>query len=30
MEPQYHQYELDTRLYLTQLEHSGRPLWGGA
>jgi predicted metal-dependent hydrolase len=30
IEPQYHQYELDTRLYLTQLEHSGQPLWGGA
>jgi predicted metal-dependent hydrolase len=32
MEPQYHQYELDLRLYLTQLEHGGQPLWstGGA
>jgi predicted metal-dependent hydrolase len=30
MEPQYHQYELDLRLYLTQLEHSGQPLWGAA
>jgi predicted metal-dependent hydrolase len=28
MEPHYHQYELDLRLYLTQLEQSGRPLWG--
>jgi predicted metal-dependent hydrolase len=28
MEPQYHQYELDVRLYLTQLEQSGQPLWG--
>jgi predicted metal-dependent hydrolase len=28
MEPQYHQYELDLRLYLTQLEHGGQPLWG--
>jgi hypothetical protein len=27
MEPQYHQYELDVRLYLTQLERSGQPLW---
>jgi predicted metal-dependent hydrolase len=30
MEPQYHQYELDLRLYLTQLEQHGRPLWVGA
>jgi predicted metal-dependent hydrolase len=28
MEPQYHQYELDTRLYLTQLELGGARLWG--
>jgi predicted metal-dependent hydrolase len=28
MEPHYHQYELDLRLYLTQLEQSGQPLWG--
>jgi predicted metal-dependent hydrolase len=27
MEPQYHQYEFDTRLYLTELELSGRALW---
>ncbi|MFL6672991.1 MAG: YgjP-like metallopeptidase domain-containing protein [Massilia sp.] len=30
MEPQYHQYEFDLRLYLTQLELSGLPLWGSA
>ena len=28
MEPQYHQYEFDLRLYLTQLELSNAPLWG--
>jgi predicted metal-dependent hydrolase len=28
IEPHYHQYELDLRLYLTQLEQHGRPLWG--
>jgi predicted metal-dependent hydrolase len=28
MEPHYHQYELDVRLYLTQIEHAGQPLWG--
>jgi predicted metal-dependent hydrolase len=28
MEPQYHQYELDLRLYLTELEQHRRPLWG--
>ncbi|SEA20436.1 MULTISPECIES: M48 family metallopeptidase [Acidovorax] len=27
MEPQYHQYELDVRLYLTHLEHAGERLW---
>ncbi len=27
MEPQYHQYELDVRLYLTHLEAQGQPLW---
>jgi predicted metal-dependent hydrolase len=27
MEPHYHQYEFDVRLYLTELEHSGRKLW---
>ncbi len=27
MEPQYHQYEFDLRLYLTQLEVSGLRLW---
>lgn len=27
MEPQYHQYEFDVRLYLTQLELSGERLW---
>jgi predicted metal-dependent hydrolase len=28
MEPNYHQYEFDLRLYLTQLELSGQALWG--
>ena len=28
MEPQYHQYEFDLRLYLTHLEHTGARLWG--
>jgi UTP pyrophosphatase len=28
MEPQYHQYEFDVRLYLTHVEHSGERLWG--
>lgn len=27
MEPNYHQYEFDVRLYLTQLEYSGQKLW---
>jgi predicted metal-dependent hydrolase len=27
MEPQYHQYEFDVRLYLTHLELSGQRLW---
>lgn len=27
MEPNYHQYEFDLRLYLTQLELSSEPLW---
>ncbi len=27
MEPQYHQYEFDLRLLLTELEHSGQPVW---
>ena len=27
MEPQYHQYEFDVRLYLTQLDLSGQRLW---
>lgn len=27
MEPQYHQYEFDLRLYLTYLEHTGEQLW---
>jgi predicted metal-dependent hydrolase len=30
MEPNYHQYELDTRLYLTQLDLSGERLWAAA
>ena len=29
MEPQYHQYEFDLRLYLTHMEHAGERLWGG-
>ena len=28
MEPNYHQYEFDLRLYLTELDHSGRRIWG--
>ena len=28
MEPQYHQYEFDLRLVLTQLDLSSDPLWG--
>jgi UTP pyrophosphatase len=27
MEPNYHQYEFDTRLYLTHLDTSGKKLW---
>jgi predicted metal-dependent hydrolase len=27
MEPQYHQYEFDVRLYLTHMESSGERLW---
>lgn len=27
MEPNYHQYEFDTRLYLTELELSGKRIW---
>jgi hypothetical protein len=27
MEPQYHQYELDVRLYLTHMESSSERLW---
>ncbi|MES2931869.1 MAG: M48 family metallopeptidase [Pseudomonadota bacterium] len=30
MEPEYHQLELDLRLYLTQLAISDEPLWGNA
>lgn len=30
MEPNYHQYEFDLRLYLTQLELSGTSLWSPA
>jgi predicted metal-dependent hydrolase len=30
MEPNYHQYEFDLRLYLTQLDLSGERLWGQA
>ncbi|MDB5840641.1 MAG: family peptidase [Herminiimonas sp.] len=29
MEPRYHQYELDLRLYLTHLDSSGVALWPG-
>ncbi|MFY3386557.1 M48 family metallopeptidase [Paracidovorax sp. MALMAid1276] len=29
MEPQYHQYEFDMRLYLTHVEHTGARLWAG-
>ena len=29
MEPAYHQYELDLRLYLTHLEQTGQHLWQG-
>lgn len=29
IEPHYHQYELDLRLYLTHLDAAGTPLWGG-
>jgi hypothetical protein len=28
MEPAYHQYELDLRLYLTQLDVAGQMVWG--
>ncbi len=28
MEPQYHQYEFDLRLYLTQMETHGKLAWG--
>lgn len=28
MEPQYHQYEFDLRLYLTHVDHAGERLWG--
>ena len=27
MEPHYHQYEFDLRLYLTHLEATRTPLW---
>jgi predicted metal-dependent hydrolase len=30
MEPDYHQFEFDLRLYLTHLEHSGEHLWRDA
>jgi len=30
MEPNYHQYEFDLRLYLTQLDISGERLWAAA
>ncbi|MGI4846573.1 MAG: YgjP-like metallopeptidase domain-containing protein [Janthinobacterium lividum] len=29
MEPHYHQYELDLRLYLTHLDANGKALWSG-
>lgn len=28
MEPHYHQFEFDVRLYLTHLDHGGGRLWG--
>jgi len=28
MEPHYHQFEFDLRLYLTHLDHGGERLWG--
>jgi len=27
MEPEYHRYELDLRLYLTHLDAGGEPVW---
>ncbi len=30
MEPHYHQFELDLRLYLTHMEHTGERLWADA
>jgi len=30
MEPRYHQYEFDLRLYLTHLDANGEPLWPAA
>lgn len=30
MEPNYHQYEFDLRLYLTELDISGQPIWGAS
>jgi UTP pyrophosphatase len=30
MEPSYHQYEFDVRLYLTQLDIANQPLWSPA
>ena len=30
MEPDYHQFELDVRLYLTHIELAGERLWGNA
>jgi predicted metal-dependent hydrolase len=30
MEPNYHQYEFDLRLYLTHLDHGGAPLWSAS
>jgi predicted metal-dependent hydrolase len=30
MEPQYHQFELDLRLYLTHMEQTGERLWSHA
>lgn len=29
MEPNYHQFEFDLRLYLTHIDLAGEPLWGG-
>ena len=30
MEPKYHQYEFDLRVYLTHIDASGKLAWPGA